>query len=69
MSPKDYKQLSNKFIDRLRLVCKDENLSMQVLQPANNASVTDIIRIENELYSLYNNGQRAYWEFIGYTNG
>lgn len=65
MSPDEFKQLNVKFIDELRARIKAEGYTFEprVLQQRGNVL---IIQLSTELYQLYNDGNRANWDFVGY---
>jgi hypothetical protein len=76
MTPDKFKTVYNeKFIAALKIKCQERNLmfavcdqmvSMSVcmqkrLDPNNNT----VVSVENEIYSIFNDGNKTGWDFIG----
>lgn len=66
MSPSEFRQLSFKFLAELeqRLLKEgfDDSTKPEIVQTRPNSH---IIRIVHEYYELYNDGDRADWQYLG----
>lgn len=64
MSPKEFKQLNTKFIPALNVkLMEKEGITAEVI--GMQGPITHI-RILNEVFELFNDGNRANWRFLGH---
>jgi hypothetical protein len=73
MSPKEFKEKYNKeIIEGIKQKCQERNLIFKELDLYEKMSLgvhmrdTKVLTIENEVYTLFNNGETVYWDFIGF---
>ena len=74
MNTKDFRQLSEICIDKVRKICTTRGLKCIVLQPEElmrggvDPGTNDVILIEDEAYLLFNNGNEIYYKLMGKNN-
>lgn len=63
MSPKEFKELNTKFLDALNVkLMEKEGITAKVVGIQGPQTY---IQILNEVFVLYNDGNRAWWDFYG----